>query len=78
MHFDARFAQVKKFRGVICHGLLVASLLTEVGGQIGWLATAMHFEYKKPVYVGDTVACCFTITELDERNRAKAEAFFKN
>lgn len=58
--------------------MLVASLLTEVGGQIGWLASAMHFEYKKPVYVGDRIECCFTITELDDRNRAKAEVIFKN
>jgi len=78
VHFDDRFAKVKNFRGRICHGLLVASLLTEIGGQIGWLASGMNFRFKKPVYFGDTIECRFTITELDERNRAKAEAVFKN
>ena len=78
VHFDDRFAEVRNFRGRICHGLLVASLLTEIGGQIGWLASGMNFRFKKPVYFGDTIECHFTITELDERNRAKAEAVFKN
>ena len=78
VHFDDRFAEVKNFRGRICHGLLVASLLTEIGGQIGWLASEMNFRFRKPVYFGDTIECRFTITELDERNRAKAEAVFKN
>ena len=78
VHFDDRFVKAKNFRGRICHGLLVASLLTEIGGQIGWLASGMNFRFKKPVYFGDTIECRFTITELDERNRAKAEAVFKN
>ncbi len=78
VHFDDRFAQARNFRGRICHGLLVASLLTEIGGQIGWLASGMNFRFKKPVYFGDRIECCFTITEVDDRNRAKAEAIFKN
>jgi 3-hydroxybutyryl-CoA dehydratase len=78
VHFDERFAEAKNFRGRICHGLLVASLLTEVGGEIGWLASGMNFRFRRPVYFGDTIECCFTISELDERNRAKAEAVFKN
>jgi 3-hydroxybutyryl-CoA dehydratase len=78
VHFDERFASAKDFRGRICHGLLVASLLTEVGGQIGWLASGMNFRFKRPVYFGDTIECRFTIAELDRRNRAKGEAVFKN
>jgi 3-hydroxybutyryl-CoA dehydratase len=78
VHLDGRFAEVKNFHGCISHGLLVASILTEIGGQIGWLASGMNFRFKKPVYFGDPIECRFTITELDERNRAKAEALFKN
>src|SRR5262245_2968523 len=63
VHFDDRFAQVKKFGGRICHGLLVASLVTEMGGQIGWLASEMNFRFRKPVYFGDTIECRLTITE---------------
>jgi len=78
VHFDDRFASSKDFQGGSCHGLLVASLLTEIGGQIGWLASGMNFRFKKPVYFGDTIECRFRITELDDRNRAKAQAVFKN
>jgi 3-hydroxybutyryl-CoA dehydratase len=78
VHFDDRFAEVKNFRGRICHGLLVASLLTEIGGQIGWLASGMNFRFKQPVYFGDTIECRLTITEVDDRNRGKAEAVFQN
>ena len=78
VHFDLRFAKAKNFQGLICHGLLVASLLTEIGGQIGWLASEMNFRFKKPVYFADTIDCHVTITELDDRGRAKAEAIFKN
>jgi len=78
VHFDDRFANAKDFRARICHGLAVASLATEIGGQIGWLASGMNFRFKRPVYFGDTIECALTITEIDDRNRAKAEAVFKN
>jgi 3-hydroxybutyryl-CoA dehydratase len=78
VHFDHRFVEVKNFHGKICHGLLVASILTEIGGEIGWLASEMNFRFRRPVYFGDTIKCLFTITELGERNRARAEAVFKN
>jgi len=68
VHFDQRFTRLKEFRAPICHGLLVGSLLTEVGGQIGWLASEMSFRFKRPVYFGDTIECTFTITEINARN----------
>ena len=38
IHFDEEFAKAGKFRGRICHGLLVASLLTDIGASLaGWL-----------------------------------------
>lgn len=78
VHCDERFAKVKNFDGRICHGLLIASLITEIGGQIGWLASGMTFKFKKPVYFGDTIPCDFMITDIDERGRARAEAVFTN
>jgi len=78
IHFDNRFTEIEKLSGRICHGLLVASLLTEIGGQIGWLASGMDFRFKSPVYFGDTVTCALTITEIDTENRARAKAKFKN
>ena len=78
IHFDDRFVREKNLHGRICHGLLVGSLLTEIGGQIGWLASEMNFRFKKPVYFGDTIECKLTITEIDERNRARAEVIYRN
>ena len=78
IHFDERFVAVKNLEGRICHGLLVGSLLTEIGGQIGWLASEMKFRFKKPVYFGDTIECSLTITKIDELNRARAEVIYRN
>ena len=78
VHYDERFAAVKKFNGRICHGLLVAAMLTEIGGQIGWLASVMNFRFKKPVYFGDTITCKLSITDIDERYRARALAEYCN
>jgi 3-hydroxybutyryl-CoA dehydratase len=78
VHFDDRFAAAKNFKGKICHGLLAASILTEIGGQIGWLATGMDFRFKQPVYFEDTISCIFTITSIEKNRRAIAEAVYKN
>jgi acyl dehydratase len=78
VHYDRRFIEAKKLNGLICHGLLVASLITEIGGQIGWLASGMDFRFKKPVYFGDTITCTFTIIEINERGKAKGEAVYRN
>ena len=78
VHFDSRFSEAKNFKDRICHGLLVGSMLTEIGGQIGWLASVMNFRFKQPVYFGETITCRFTITDVDERLHARAEAVYFN
>ena len=78
VHYDTRWARAKGYRGLICHGLLVGSMICEFGGQVGWLATGMNFKYIKPVYFGDTVQCDITITKLAENGAAEAEAYFTN
>ncbi len=78
IHFDPRFVAVKGFKDKICHGLLIGGMVTEVGGQIGWLASGMSFRFKKPVYMDDTITCTVTIMEIDEKGRAKADAVLVN
>jgi acyl dehydratase len=73
VHCDARYAQLRRFKAPIAHGLLTASLVTEIGGQIGWLATGMIFEFKRPVYADEPITCHWLIADIDERGRAKAE-----
>jgi 3-hydroxybutyryl-CoA dehydratase len=78
IHLEDRFARAKKFHGTICHGLLVGSMLTEIGGQIGVLASHMDFTFKKPVYLGDTVTCRWTFMEIDIKGRSTARVEFRN
>ena len=78
VHYDLRWVEAKGFKGLICHGLIVGSMICEFGGQVGWLATGMTFKFIKPVYFGDTITCTITITKIDEAGRAEAEAIFTN
>ena len=78
VHSDPRFVALKGFEGRICHGLLVGGMVTEVGGQMGWLASGMNFRFKKPVYFNDTVTCRVTLTAVDAQRRATAEAVYTN
>jgi acyl dehydratase len=78
IHTSNRFVALKGFKARICHGLLVGAMITEVGGQIGWLASGMNFRFKRPVYFNDTIVCRFTLTAVEDKNRAEAEAVFTN
>ena len=78
IHSCRPFITLKGFDGRICHGLLVGGMITEVGGQMGWLASGMNFRFKKPVYLDDTITCRFTLIHVDEKNRAEATAVFTN
>lgn len=78
IHSSKQFVELKGFKDRICHGLLVGGMITEVGGQMGWLASGMNFRFRKPVYFNDTITCRFTLTAVDEKNRATADAVFTN
>jgi 3-hydroxybutyryl-CoA dehydratase len=78
VHLDDRFAGAKNLKGKICHGLLVGSMLTEIGGQLGWLATEMNFRFIEPVYFGDTIECDLIVKAVDDRGQASADAIFRN
>lgn len=73
VHCDTGYAGLRGFKAPIAHGLLTATLLTEVGGQIGWLATGMSFNFKRPVYAGEQITCHWLVTGIDERGHARAE-----
>ncbi|MBI9083258.1 MAG: MaoC family dehydratase [Desulfobacterales bacterium] len=78
VHYDRRWTDAKGFDGLICHGLLVGSIICEFGGQVGWLATGMDFKFIGPVYFGDTICCTVTLSRIEENGRAEAEATFTN
>ena len=49
----------------IVHGLLVATLATEIGGRLDFLARTINFEFLRPVYVGDTIRCTVRIDRTE-------------
>ena len=78
VHYDQDFAGIKGFPQLILHGLLTAGMVCEVGGQLAWLATAMEFRFRRPVFFSDTITCTVTVTSVDQRGWAKAEALYTN
>ena len=78
VHYDSRWTDAKGFTGLICHGLLVGSMICEFGGQVGWLATGMDFKFIGPVYFGDTITCTITLTRIEKNGRAEAQSSFTN
>lgn len=78
VHYDARWSDGKGFSGLICHGLLVGSMICEFGGQVGWLASGMNFKFIRPVYFNDTIRCDVTLTKVEENGRAEADGVFMN
>ena len=53
---------------LIAHGLLVASLVTKIGGDLNYLARTMQFDFKKPAYSGDTLTCVGTLDAVIEQS----------
>jgi len=78
-HQDEAFARESWYGRRTIPGLLTGSMLTHIGGMLGFLATEMRFEYLAPVYVGDTITCTVTILEKDgSRRRVECGADFVN
>jgi 3-hydroxybutyryl-CoA dehydratase len=73
---DCRWAKAKGFDRLICHGLLVGSMICEFGGQVGWLATGMNYKFIKPVYFDEIIICKVTVTKIEKSGKAEAEALF--
>lgn len=63
---------------LIAHGLLVASLITKIGGDLDFLARTMVFDFQKPAYSGDTLECVAVLISLVEKpERLKCKFSFK-
>lgn len=78
-HQDAEFAGGSWYGRLTIPGLLTGSMLTHIGGLLGFLATEMRFEYLAPVFVGDSISCTVTVTGKDEaKRRVECEAAFVN
>ena len=72
-HQDETFASESWYGQLTISGLLTGSMLTHIGGMLGFLATEMSFEYLAPVFVGDRITCTVTIAEKDEDNHQEGD-----
>ena len=78
-HQDESFAKASWYGRLTIPGLLTGSMLTHIGGMLGFLATELSFEYVAPAFVGDTITCTVTVIEKDEaKRRITANARFLN
>jgi 3-hydroxybutyryl-CoA dehydratase len=78
-HIDQTFVDESWFERRIIPGLLTASMVTHIGGMIGFLATDMTFHFLVGVYINDTITCTVTFTEKNKAKRTlKASASYVN
>jgi 3-hydroxybutyryl-CoA dehydratase len=79
LHTDETYARQSRFGRRIVPGLLVASLLTHLGGLWGFMATRMDFRFLAPVFPGETITAVGTVVELDEsRHWVRLECTCRN
>jgi len=69
LHTDDTYVSALPFKRRIVPGLLTASLLTHLGGLWAFMATDMHFHFKGPVFMGETLTAEAEIASYDPASR---------
>ena len=78
------FAELSRDRGdhhlerdeegrLLVHGLLTATLATEIGGRFTVLARRMTYRFHQPVYAGETIRCAVEFTTVEAREDGRTE-----
>ena len=75
VHVDAQYAAGTPFGARVAHGTITLALCAGILGMrlpgLGTVAVSNHIEYRRPVYIGDTITARVEVAALDrERNRA--------
>ncbi|QCD44011.1 GNAT family N-acetyltransferase [Campylobacter mucosalis] len=73
VHLDEEYAKNSRFKKRIAHGMLTASFFsaifgTKIPGE-GCVYTHQSLNFKKPVYVDDTVVATIEVIDIDKSNR---------
>ena len=66
---------------LIVQGLLTATVPTKIGSDLAFLAREMTFDFRRPVYTGETISCTWeteAVTERDDRFEASGTAVLEN
>ena len=75
-HINEAYAQETFFKTRIAHGMLVAGLISTVGGNIlpgpGAVYVRQELDFLAPVHIGDTITARVEVTEIiADKNRIK-------
>jgi len=69
VHMDEIYAENSRYKKRIAHGLLSASFFSSLFGTKlpgkGCVYVAQSLNFKRPVYLGDTVTAIVTVTSVD-------------
>ncbi len=75
LHIDEEYAKRTVFGRRVAHGILTAGIIsTALGGEIPGLGTVfveLHIQFRKPVFIGDTVTARATVMEIMNPKRVR-------
>lgn len=78
VHLDELYAEKSRFKKRIVHGLMTASFFSALFGTRlpgeGCVYVAQSLNFKKPIYIDDTVIATVEVTKVDQEKR---RVFFK-
>ncbi|HAS8474755.1 TPA: MaoC family dehydratase [Vibrio vulnificus] len=73
VHVDDVFAENSRYKKRIAHGLISGSFFSALFGTKlpgpGCVYVSQSFNFKRPVYLGDTVTAIATVTDIDTVKR---------
>jgi len=73
VHLDEEYAKNTRFKKRICHGMLVASLISKVLGMDfpgpGTILVRQQLSYRAPVFVGETVKVHVKVVDKKEEKQ---------
>ncbi|EGY51454.1 MaoC/PaaZ C-terminal domain-containing protein [Neisseria shayeganii] len=75
-HLDAEYAAGTMFKKPIAHGMFTAGLISAVIGTrfpgMGTIYLGQDLQFRRPVYIGDTLTVTLTVVSRDEAKKRVA------
>ena len=73
VHMDDEYAEKSRYKKRIAHGMISSSFFSALFGTKlpgpGCVYVNQSLNFKRPVYIGDTVSARITVTKIDEIKR---------
>jgi len=81
MHLDKEYGKTTRFGDIIVPGVMVAGIISAAVTKVcfGHVYLQQSLEFKKPVYIGDTITARVTIIEkVEEKHAVRLETIATN